>query len=34
MQLDLDLGEVTWTRVDASYATTDSAEAWVATIRG
>jgi aminoglycoside phosphotransferase family enzyme/predicted kinase len=34
MQLDLDVGEVSWTRVDASRAAADSAEAWVAGIRG
>ena len=34
MQLDLDVGEVGWTRVDASRAAADSAEAWVAGIRG
>ena len=34
MQLDLDVGEVSWTKVDASRAAADSAEAWVAGIRG
>lgn len=34
MQLDLDVGEVTWRKIDASGPAADSAEAWVASIRG
>ena len=34
MQLDLDVGEVAWRKVDASGPAADSAEAWVASIRG
>jgi aminoglycoside phosphotransferase family enzyme/predicted kinase len=34
MQLDLDVGDVTWRKIDASRAAADSAEAWVASIRG
>lgn len=34
MQLDLDVGEVSWRKVDASGPAAESAEAWVASIRG
>ncbi|HEX5377871.1 MAG TPA: AAA family ATPase [Phenylobacterium sp.] len=34
MQLELDVGEVGWRQVDASGPAADSAEAWVASIRG
>jgi len=34
MQIARDVGEVTWARVDATGPVVDSAEAWVARLKG